>query len=41
MGSTTIDTLGTAKGGVSLTFCVTDISHPALQDVSGLVCASK
>ncbi len=42
-GSTVIDTSGSAKGGVSLTFCVTGISHPSLDDfvaAPGDVCGS-
>jgi FtsP/CotA-like multicopper oxidase with cupredoxin domain len=40
-GRTTITTSGTAKGSVSLTFCVTSISHPNLADWNGSVCASN
>jgi len=39
-GSVTFDTSGMAKGGVSVTFCVTGISHPALDDFTGEVCSS-
>ena len=39
-GSTAIDTNGSKKGGISLTFCVTDIAHPGLADFSGLECDS-
>ena len=43
-GSTTIDTPGTAKGGVSFTFCVTGITHTTLQDFApgagGEICSS-
>jgi uncharacterized GH25 family protein len=31
-GTTTIDTSGQDKGSVSITFCVTGISHPTLAD---------
>jgi len=40
---TTLDTSGSAEGGVSETFCVTGISHPALEDFTskpGEVCGS-
>jgi hypothetical protein len=43
-GSTSVQTSGTAKGGVSVTFCVTGISHPTLTDFSanmGEVCGSN
>jgi FtsP/CotA-like multicopper oxidase with cupredoxin domain len=43
-GTTVIDTVGMARGGVSLTFCVTYISHPTLTDFSalpGTVCGSN
>lgn len=42
-GATTVQTSGTAKGGVSVTFCVTAISHPTLTDFNanpGEVCSS-
>lgn len=39
-GSTTIDTTGTAKGSITLTFCVTDVTHPALEDFTGEMCSS-
>ena len=42
-GEAVLDTVNSAKGGVSVTFCVTSISHPALQDFSanpGEVCSS-
>jgi FtsP/CotA-like multicopper oxidase with cupredoxin domain len=35
-GLTVIDTSGSAKGSVSVTFCVTGISHPTLEDFSAL-----
>ena len=38
---TFIDTAGTAKGKVSVTFCVTSITHPDLDDFSGRECASN
>ena len=40
-GSTTIDSTGTAKGGVQLTFCVTRITHNTLQEFTsapGVMC---
>jgi hypothetical protein len=40
-GTTVIDTAGSQKGGVSVTFCVTSITHPTLNDWSGNVCASN
>ena len=40
-GTTVIDTTGSAKGGVSVTFCVTSITHPTLSDWIGNVCASN
>jgi FtsP/CotA-like multicopper oxidase with cupredoxin domain len=43
-GLTVIDTTGSAKGSVSVTFCVTAISHPTLEDFSappGTVCGSS
>lgn len=39
-GSTAVETTGTQKGGVSVTFCVTAISHPTLNDFTGEVCSS-
>ena len=39
-GSTTTDTTGTAKGSISLTFCVTSITHATLDDFTGEVCNS-
>jgi hypothetical protein len=39
-GNTVLETTGTAKGGLSVTFCVTAISHPTLNDWSGSSCAS-
>ncbi len=42
-GTTTIDTSNTAKGSVALTFCVTGITHSALNDFTaapGDVCSS-
>jgi hypothetical protein len=39
-GSATIDTAGTAKGGFSLTFCVTSVTHGTLSDFTGPVCGS-
>jgi hypothetical protein len=42
-GLTVIDTAGSAKGSVSVTFCVTAITHPTLTDFSappGTVCGS-
>jgi hypothetical protein len=40
-GTTVIDTAGSAKGSVSVTFCVTSITHPTLNDWTGNVCASN
>ena len=43
-GATTLGTVGTAKGQVSVTFCVTSITdHPALPDYTGTAadCASN
>jgi hypothetical protein len=43
-GLTVIDTTGSAKGSVSVTFCVTGITHPTLTDFSappGTVCGSS
>lgn len=40
-GSTVITTTGSAKGGLSVTFCVTSIIHPTLDDWTGSVCASS
>jgi FtsP/CotA-like multicopper oxidase with cupredoxin domain len=40
-GTAMIDTSGTAKGGVSLTFCVTSITHLELTDWAGNVCESN
>lgn len=40
-GQTVIQTSGSAKGNVSVTFCVTYVSHPTLQDFSGTVCGSN
>ena len=39
-GSTTIDTSATAKGGISLTFCVTGIAHSTLTYSGPEVCGS-
>jgi hypothetical protein len=40
-GSVTIETTGTAKGGVSVTFCVTSVVHMSLAGFVGSVCASN
>ncbi len=40
-GTTIIETSGSEKGGVSVTFCVTSITHPTLEDWAGSVCASN
>ena len=40
-GLAVLDTNGSAKGKVSVTFCVTAITHPSLTDFSGEVCASS
>ncbi len=39
-GTTVIDTSGTAKGAVSVTFCATSITHGTLEDWTGTVCSS-
>lgn len=40
-GTTVIDTAGSAKGSVAVTFCATGITHPTLNAWSGSVCASN
>ena len=40
-GTRVIDTSGYQKGSVSLTFRVTDVTHPILDDWTGNVCASN
>ncbi len=40
-GTTVIETAGSQKGTISVTFCVTSISHPTLQDWVGNVCDSN
>jgi FtsP/CotA-like multicopper oxidase with cupredoxin domain len=40
-GTTIIDTVGSAKGRVTVTFCVTSVTHPTLDDWTGEVCASS
>ncbi len=40
-GTTVIQTTETVKGGVSVTFCVTGVTHPTLNDWTGPVCASN
>lgn len=40
-GTTVIDTDGSQKGSVSVTFCVTSITHPALIPWTGYSCASN
>ncbi len=40
-GTAVITTDGTAKGGVTVTFCVTSVTHPDLDDWTGQVCASN
>ncbi len=40
-GTTVINTVGSKKGGVSVTFCVTSITHPVLMDWVGEVCGSN
>jgi FtsP/CotA-like multicopper oxidase with cupredoxin domain len=40
-GTTVIDTAGSAKGKVSVTFCATSITHPTLTNWTGGVCASN
>ncbi|MDH3296596.1 MAG: multicopper oxidase domain-containing protein, partial [Acidimicrobiia bacterium] len=39
-GTTVLQTTETAKGGVSVTFCVTLITHPTLTDWTGETCAT-
>ncbi len=39
-GSATITTSGTAKGGVSLTFCTTSVTFDGLSEFTGEVCGS-
>jgi hypothetical protein len=39
-GSTTMETTDGAKGVKSLSFCVTEISHPTLDDFTGNECSS-
>ncbi len=39
-GTTVIETSGCQKGNVSVTFCVTSITHPTY-DWSGIVCDSN
>ena len=39
-GSASFTTSGSQKGGVSVTFCVTGISYPELDDFSGSECAT-
>ncbi len=40
-GTAVIDTTGSAKGGVSVTFCVKSITHPTLNDWTGNECGSN
>jgi len=40
-GTTVITTTGSAKGGISVTFCVTSITHSTLEDWTGSFCASS
>jgi len=40
-GLTVIDSTSSAKGNLSVTFCVTAISHPNLTDWSGSMCGSN
>ena len=40
-GTSVISTQGSAKGSVTVTFCVTSITHPTLTDWTGNVCASN
>lgn len=42
-GAVTLATMESAKGRVQVTFCVTGITHPALQDYTGTPadCASN
>jgi FtsP/CotA-like multicopper oxidase with cupredoxin domain len=39
-GSVTFSTSGTAKGGISLTFCTTSVTHSSLDNFTGEVCGS-
>ncbi len=40
-GSVVFETSGSAKGGVSVTFCITSITHPDLDDWTRTSCASN
>ena len=40
-GTTIIETTGSAKGSITVTFCVTSITHPTLADWTGNSCASN
>jgi FtsP/CotA-like multicopper oxidase with cupredoxin domain len=40
-GTTIFDTAGSANGGVSVTFCVTSITHPSLTSWTGNFCTSN
>ena len=40
-GATVIQTSGTAKGNVGVTFCVTSVTHPALANWTGEFCDSS
>lgn len=39
-GRVILDTLGTTKGTVAATFCVTQVTHPVLAGFSGSICSS-
>ncbi len=39
-GTTVLETMGTAKGGVSIEFCVTSITHSTLTDWAGSSCTT-
>jgi FtsP/CotA-like multicopper oxidase with cupredoxin domain len=40
-GTAVLETSGSAKGSVSVTFCVTSVTHPVLADWTGTMCASN
>ncbi len=40
-GTVTFTTTGSAKGGVTVTFCLTSVSHPDLADWSGSTCGTS
>ncbi len=40
-GRTTVQTSATAKGGVTVTFCATTVTHPTLNDWAGDLCGTS